>query len=554
MQLIERVFNTLSNQVQDDGTLKDFKLKSALEFQYHYSAMIFSSIYCDNLKLASTLINKQNSIQAKVREPSTEFNTLFVLLSLYCFPDRCKSLYGLASLIKHRSTDVLSKHNNNFRAIRFLNYVIEHQLGLRKLSAELIKEKEWLLSIQTDSGFFVDTPASDKAKSNSISHLAYHHKISLMVLIAGVIINDKQLLSKALLGVQAAKRLSYHVEWHFFGRSQNSIFSISLLNAIGTLLNKVVKGGAADCFDINCGLMESLFDKKRGVFWLNRACSNNRVGYDGYMYDVVYNAFSTAITLASRELTKKVTEPIEWDLTSRSQQNIEFFPDIGLLKHTGKLTYCVNISGQLSNSRYKLDSRFSPMTFQYMYEGDNRLLPGIGFYPRSIHRQVGLTRLWYNIYAKVFKLIHYGSLPLFGGNSFKLKGKNTDWLYCTELNINSRLGGSFRLNGKLANRKGDLANVDTVNIEAEFSNSINYIINLESVYDYFTYSIRADQNEGFMLNGSVLSIASIKYIFNSAPHSIRKIFTVSSTGYCQVLLLEFRSISFIKVKIEARVD
>jgi len=241
MDILIKQYNYLKFCINNKGQLIDKKLKSPLNFQYHYTSFILSSILLEDDNNIDKIVQYYLSIPKKTMKPSNDFNV--VLLSFALLNDEKGLLKNYKRQILdsfyHNSDDELYKLNNNFRALRLVGMILEAIIKNNDFNQKIKEEIEWILNLQFDDGFFPDSNMEYKIEKNQgVPHLTYHTKIMMCVGITYLYTKDKRLKNSFFKALKVLLEISIENYYFFYGRSTNALFSYGSLYLVFILAYK----------------------------------------------------------------------------------------------------------------------------------------------------------------------------------------------------------------------------------------------------------------------------------------------------------------------------
>lgn len=423
VDILTKQYEFISSCIDSEGRIVDKKLKSPLEFQYHYTSFILSSVLVGNDKNLDKVVCHYLDISKEKMEPSNDFNVFLLLLAINNDRDNLLRKYKVRILnsIYHKSDEDLYKLNNNFRALRLVGLILEDKATLsRKNSKKIDKEIEWILNLQFDDGFFPDSNMEYRVEKNKgIPHLIYHVKILMCVGLAYLYLRDDRLWSAFDKAIKLLLELSIDNYYFFYGRSTNAIFGYGCFYLSLILAYNV--SGELVYYKIADSILKYLgdFQHPDGHISINLNYDDNRrFGFDSYMYDIVYNAYSNAMFLYGKYLVKNENK-IPYIENKQKSPKISLYKNSGFLTYSdGNIKYCFNIKGHQNTLKHYFDSRVSPLSLLYFKKDNKNLLPAIGIKPNGIFFLVEKKFYLKNLYAKLYHIVNYDWLPLLSGNSF----------------------------------------------------------------------------------------------------------------------------------------
>lgn len=425
MDILSKQFKYIKSTINDKGQLVDKKLNSPLEFQYHYSSFILSSVLLSNKCYLDKVVNNYLSIPKQKMKASNDFNVFILLLALECDKEKLLVQYkdDILKSIYHHNNKELYKLNNNFRALRFVGLILEDKIKNSCNNEKKISEEvDWILNLQFDDGFFPDSNMEYTVEKNrGIPHLTYHSKITMCMGIAYTYTKNKRLLTAFNKAVRVLLDLSIENYYFFYGRSTNALFGYASFYLVLILSYKFN-------FDrkylvIANKMLRYLkkFQHEDGHISINlNYYDDKRLGFDAYMYDIVYNVYSNAIFLYANSILKNIN--INEDDINKDEDKTSI---IFIYKNSGfvvfkneNVKYVFNFKGHQNSVKHKFDSRLSPFSLLYYKKDKKNLLPSVGYKPSGISALVENKFLLNKIYSKLYYLINYDWIPILSGNSF----------------------------------------------------------------------------------------------------------------------------------------
>jgi hypothetical protein len=419
--LVEKQYNYLKSCINNKGQIVDKKLKTPLNFQYHYSSFILSSVLLQYDSDIDKVIQYYLSIPKKTMKASNDFNV--VLLSFALLNDKQGLLKNYKQQILdsfyHNSDDELYKLNNNFRALRLVGMILETKVKNIEFNQKIKDEIEWILDLQFDDGFFPDSNIEYIIEKNQgVPHLTYHTKIMMCVGLAYKYTKDERLKESFFKALRVLLEISLDNYYFFYGRSTNALFGYGSLYICFALAYQF----SSDKFFLDKvqGLTKFLNDYQHtdGHISINlNKDDSKRAGFDGYMYDIVYNAYSNALFLLGNTMAKEgYKENYTFKLLP---QKIKIHKNSGFVVYENDdIKYCFNYKGHQDSLKHRFDSRVSPFSLLYFQKDSQNMLPSVGYYPQSILSKVENNFYFRKYYSKIYKFFMYDYLPLLSGNSF----------------------------------------------------------------------------------------------------------------------------------------
>lgn len=421
--MLTKQFDYIKSCINDEGQIVDKKLKSPLEFQYHYTSFILSSVLIGDDEYLNKVVKYYLSIPKEKMKPSNDFNVVLLLLAIESDKNNLLDKYQIDILnsIYHKSDEELYKLNNNFRALRLIGLILEDKTTeLRKNIQKIAQEIEWILNLQFDDGFFPDSNMKYQVEKNKgIPHLIYHTKITMCIGIAYKFTQDDRLLKAFNKAVEVLLDISIENYYFFYGRSTNALFGYGSFYLALVLAYKFNKNQKFLTLANNMLEFLSKIQHNDGHISINlNQDDSKRLGFDAYMYDVVYNAYSNAMFLYANNIKKdsKLYEKVR-----KKQHNLK----VSIYKNSGfvvyqdeNIRYCFNYMGHQESLKHRFDSRVSPFSLLYFQKDGENLLPAVGYKPSGIFSLVEKKFFFKKLYAKWYHAVNYVWLPIFSGNSF----------------------------------------------------------------------------------------------------------------------------------------
>ena len=440
-KMASSIFKYLCRCQKQNGSIYDSNISSTLDAQYHQanfslSAIILYLINRDDsyyIKALSTLKYYTN-IPLEVRKGGCDFSNFPILLS-YSLLHHMRSEHPLRILLQEyiaampNYASMAKKHTygNNFITLRALNQLLRFKLLGEKEDIQSAQyHMDCTLKWQFDDGIFYDYPRYLNY-GQGIPSLAYHSKITLIILLFGIVSKEHYIIDKAIHGLDAlAKLTSYDGEAFYYGRTNNALYGY----ACGILAYRIASSITRDV-----SLAEKYKKCERALF---RFCSryvakdghlyivpndleNERCGFDNYMYVTVYNAFIMSMLLLS-SIIKENTFPLK----TYCSPEVHYLEESGFIVKKGeKITTAFNLKGHNYYQQYMLDPRFTCCTPLLLKFNGHDILPTVPFsspvYPRNKSESVG-EKLWRKIkearaefnswgYLQCFNPLHAGFMP-----------------------------------------------------------------------------------------------------------------------------------------------
>jgi hypothetical protein len=425
VDILTKQFNYIKSCINDKGQIVDKKLKSPLEFQYHYASFILSSIIKNYDEYLEKTLQHYLSISKQKMKPSNDFNVFLLLLALDSDKNDLLSKYkeNVLKSIYHQSDEELYKLNNNFRALRLVGLILEYKIISSKQNEKKINQEiDWVLNLQFDDGFFPDSNMKYEVEKNrGVPHLTYHAKITMCIGIAYKYTKDMRLLKAFNKAIEILLDISIENYYFFYGRSTNALFgygSIYLALVLAYKFNDDKK-----YLVLADDMLEYLekFQHDDGHLSINlNEDDSKRLGFDAYMYDLVYNTYSNAMFLYANSLSDNIEYNEEKE--DKKDTTLSIYKNSGFVVYQDKnIKYCFNFKGHQYSLKHRFDSRVSPFSLLYFQKDGQNLLPAVGYKPSGILSLVEKKFYFKKLYAKWYQFINYDWLPIFSGNSFFYK-------------------------------------------------------------------------------------------------------------------------------------
>jgi len=537
MDILIKQYNYLKSCLNEEGQLIDKKLKSPLNFQYHYSSFILSSILLKKYENIEKVLNYYLSIPKEIMKPSNDFNVM--LLSYAMIYDK-KNILDKNRILKtfyHNSDNELYKLNNNFKALRLVGMILESKLKNGEFNEKIKKEIEWILDIQFDDGFFPDSNMEYKIEKNKgIPHLTYHTKIMMCVGLAYLYTKDERLKKSFFRALKVLLEVSIDNYYFFYGRSTNALFGYGSLYLAFILAYKFSNNKLflhkAD------SLLKFLknYQHKDGHISINlNKDDSKRYGFDGYMYDIVYNAYSNALFL----LGNKFLEELEIENSNFKLDNskIRIYKNSGFVVYeNNNIKYCFNCKGHQNSLKHRFDSRVSPLSLLYYSKDNKNILSAVGYYPQPIlklvENKLTIPRIYQRIKNIIYRIKYKNYLPLLSGNSFCYK-KNGIYFYPYELIKMIKIFDTIILKFKTKSIKEDVFDKCVVSIKLQ---------------SYITYKvIFYDEIEKMIYTTEYSQIEFDNDYFKNSSIPIE-----TSIGISDLRIYEFQNIKYLLVLVNIK--
>jgi hypothetical protein len=421
LNIIINQFNYVKSCLNKDGQLIDEKLKAPLNFQYHYSSFILSSILNKEYKKIEDVLEYYFSIPQEIMKPSNEFNVLLLLFSILNDDDNILDKYKneILKSIYHKTNEELYKSNNNFRALKLVGMILESKVKNMNRSQLIDDEINWILKLQFDDGFFPDSNMVYEVERNEgVPHLIYHTKIMMCIGIIYLYTKDIRLKISFLKAMKVLLDLSIDNYYFFYGRSTNALFGYGSLY-MSFILAYIFSSD--QIFLQKSKQMIAFLEKYQhndGHISINlNKYDSSRLGFDGYMYDIVYNAYSNALFLLGNKILK--TNKCKSELVNIDSYKLKIYKNSGFVVYErNNIKYCFNYKGHQDSLKHEFDSRVSPFSLLYYFKSSCNLLPSVGFVPQPILKLVETKFPLKKLYSRLYRLVYFKWLPVLSGNSF----------------------------------------------------------------------------------------------------------------------------------------
>ena len=435
------IFNFLCSHQRNDGAIVDPLTGTTLDGQYHQAHFVFSAIFFYLVSndqhfyergLAALSYFTRIPLSQHLR--AIDFSNFPLLLGALCLTD-IKNNGEISELLDryiaamvHRAdiTDAQS-YGNNFIPLRAVNHLLRHSLlGDPNDKAQASHFIDATLHWQFQDGIFYDYPRAFH-HPDGIPSLTYHAKITLMVLLYGLMKRQQHIIDHALAGLDALTNLmAEDGEAFYYGRSNNALYGYACGIFAFRLSAGYLKTGEKASRYARCASKLFAFATKHQacdghLYIVPNTAEKDRCGFDGYMYVTVYNAFMMSMLLLSA-LIKDITT----SCAVQPAADFVHFADSGFVLTKGLDTeLAINVKGHNYNEQYLLDPRYTcgtPLLLRYRH---NDMVPTIPFsYPkgvspasgnvlhrivRTMRRAFATARRWE--YLQRFNPLHAGFLP-----------------------------------------------------------------------------------------------------------------------------------------------
>ena len=410
----KKQYEFICSNLKISGEICDPLLKSPLDFQYHYTAFIFSSLYFNDDRWKKVL-QYFKDIPQKEKKVSIEFNNFFLLfgkiLNNNSEFDKCLPEF------KQRSNIEFGSINNNFKALNLLNKVLINKIN----NIDNTNGLEYFNNLQFDDGIFPDTNYNYTQKKNlGIPHLVYHSKILMCLGFICLYKKDQELIKTFNKGLKALNILNTEKEDSFYGRSNNSLFGKSCLYAVYSI--DYLLSNNSDSKSKSIKIFSQIFEyqNKKGAVSLNKNIkTDKRPGFDRYMYDIVYNSYSLSLLLLIEKLKNSYTTSFDIQKAPKLlSKKLTTLNNSGfIIFNSANLRFCFNFKGHQNYSKYYFDSRLSPFSLNYLEVNNKNILPGMVMPIQPIASLVEKKYYIRKVRSLLFKVLNYNYLPILSGNT-----------------------------------------------------------------------------------------------------------------------------------------
>ena len=344
-------------------------------------------------------------IPNKIKITSLEFNNFAICLiySIMTFlkkedkvSDKLLALLETyINKMRHESIEDLIPRNNNFTALTAVNLYLHGKLKKNqdeiKQGISLMKSK--IIQYQMDDGFFPDTNMNKKhilEKNKGISHLTYHSKISMLVALLGIFLDDKEMQASAIKAYDNIVELSsVDGEACFYGRSQNALFGYACLFLGLNLLYKFIKADQKYLI-LSKKILKLIliYQLSNGLFSINfNRKMETRPGFDRYMFPIVYNTYANAMFTLSIIVNPEILNSNEIDI--KKLDRVKYYKNSGFVKiERNDIEFCLNVKGHVNSFKHYMDSRVSPFSLLYLNFKGKDILPSVPMKYLLLSKQV----------------------------------------------------------------------------------------------------------------------------------------------------------------------
>ncbi len=426
MDFLNKLYNYLESRVENDGSLRDGFLNAPLNFQYHYTGFVLSSILLNRFgPKTRKVLEYFLAVSEKTGEVSAEFNNLFLLLALYFDGEGKLKEYreSIKKKIIHRSDEILEPLNYNFRFIKLTNLYLEKRTGKDNDTAELREKLEDYLCLQMKDGFFQDSQIAPGSTEKGVPHLAYHAKMTMLNGLIYLLSGEEKAADALFKGIDALLSLLDFPYYFNYGRSTNSIFAYASFYTALKCAHIISRDKKYDEIALKIKDFVKYLQKEDGHVSINLTVDErNRPGYDGYMYCIVYNTYALAMFLLGEKLAEKFDDVVEPNLKPNRNTvapKLRVNEDSGFIRiERNNFSAVFNIRGHQNSVKHRFDSRVSPFSLISFVTEAGEAMPGMGFPPQPLYYRVETKNRALFLKSVFFKLIYYKWLPLLSGNTF----------------------------------------------------------------------------------------------------------------------------------------
>lgn len=474
--------------------------------------------------------------------PSNDFNIMLLNYAMMYDGGNILDKEKILKSFYHNSDNELYKLNNNFRALRLVGMILESKLKNIEFKQKIKDEIEWILDLQFDDGFFPDSNMEYKIEKNEgVPHLTYHTKIMMCVGLSYLYTKDKRLKQSFFKALKVLLEISIDNYYFFYGRSTNALFGYGTLYLVFILAYKFSSNKLF--LDKANSLLKFLKDYQHedGHVSINlNKDDTKRYGFDGYMYDIVYNAYSNALFL----LGNKFLDKLEFEEYSFSlnTSKIKLYKNSGFIVYEKYDTkYCLNIEGHQHSLKHNFDSRVSPFSLLYFKKDKENILPAVGYYPQSILRLVETKFPFRMLYSRLYRYLYFKLLSIFSGNSFYYQRDGISFYpyrYIKMIKLQNKIICKFESKSRELFFKKN--KIDFFVISIDLQDNIIYKIIFYKEVDKIIYTYREYINSNKYL----------KYSFNRIINQEKNINIETSTGMAKLNLCQFDNIHKLEIKVK----
>lgn len=541
--MIFNQYNYLKSCLNSKGQLIDKKLNAPLNFQYHYSSFVLSSLLQKDYEELSTVLSYYLSIPESIMKPSNDFNIVLLSLAILNDEDNILDKFKIKFLnnIKHNTDEELFKLNNNFRALRLLGMIFETKIKNIEFNKKIYAEIEWIIDLQFDDGFFPDSNMKYEVEENQgVPHLTYHTKIMMCVGFIYLYTKDERFKNSFFKALTVLLNISIDNYYFFYGRSTNALFGyaslhISFILAYNFTSDKFFLNKAKDI-----KLFLNQYQHKDGHISINlNKEDSKRFGFDGYMYDIVYNAYSNALFLLSDKIVEN-TESAKKISINESDKKLIIYENSGFVVFNNKnIKICLNYKGHQNSFKHRFDGRVSPFSLLYFLKDGKNILPAVGHRPQSILRLVETKFPLRILYGRIYKYFHFNWLPIFGGNSFYYIRDGVKF-YPYECMKIVKLKNKIILKFQSKSRSifFNKNQTDHFIMSIDFKDNVVYKVFFYENVEKFYYSYLEIENK-----------TNFNYIFSKEYKKLKTMSIESSNKMADLHRLEFKKLKKIEIKV-----
>lgn len=396
--IAKSIFNYLSSCQQENGAIYDSNIQSTLNGQYHHTTFSLSGLI---LYLLTTdekyCIKAYNALKYFVEVPrhvkigGIDFNNFPILIS-YALVNNAElkldpSLKELVKnyvehMVNHASLEKGTIYGNNFVALRAVNQLLRYKLlGRQEDLSSSEHFMEATLKWQLTDGVFYDFPRGFHDEQG-IPSLAYHSKIVLMVLLYGLLSEERYIIDRAIKGLEVLVLLmAEDGEAFYYGRTNNALYGYACgIFALRLTANFIDNNSLKDMFGQSENALfnycSSNMNSDGHLYIVPNNLEKDRCGFDNYMYVTVYNAFTMTMLLLSSIVEKSAYSVQKYS----PPEEITHLADSGFMVFKGKkLSTAFGLKGHNYYQQYKLDPRFSCCTPLFLKFNGHDILPTIPF-------------------------------------------------------------------------------------------------------------------------------------------------------------------------------
>jgi hypothetical protein len=548
--MLVKQYNYIKSCINDRGQIVDKKLDSPLEFQYHYASFILSSILMNDDICIEKVLPYYLSLPYEKMTPSNDFNVFLLLLALDCDTNNllAQNKNKILESIYHQSDEKLYKLNNNFRALRLVGLVLEDFISsVDKHEQKISQEIDWILDLQFDDGFFPDSNMQYNVEKNrGVPHLTYHAKITMCLGVSYKYTQDIRLLKAFNRAIKVLIDISVENYFFFYGRSTNALFGYGSFYLVLMLAHNFSQDQKyLKLADSICSYLEN-FQHQDGHISINLNLDDTqRYGFDGYMYDIVYNAYSNAMFLYAESLRKNIQNNECSEQENNKNYGINIYRDSGFVVYQDEfIKYCFNYKGHQDSLKHMFDSRVAPLSILYFQKDKLNLLPGMGYRPSELMSLVERKFYFRRLYAKYYQIRYFDWIPLLSGNGFfYIKDKIKFYPFeCQKmLKIKNKLILKFKAKARTLFNKADLYDKFVLSVNLMRKPEYNIIFYEEVDYLFYTYREIAEKKY-------------FKYEFSHPYQKMKKLKVETSYQVADLYRYMFKQIKKLNIKVSINDD